>query len=162
MSHTATGTLSRAFTLIEVVIAVIVLALAVPPTLNLMDSAAAGRVDAINTTRATMLASSVIETILADISSNNATLGFEALADDNAYLNTPSTGLTDRLSPVLSPYLDAGFSYSVVIGDLVSSDGSVSAESGENMFRVVTVNVSFISASSASYELPVSIMVSAL
>ena len=36
----------RAFSLIELVIVVLVLGIAVPPTLNLLDSASAGRVDA--------------------------------------------------------------------------------------------------------------------
>ena len=151
-----------AFSLIEVVIAVIVLAIAVPPTLNLMDSAAAGRVDAINTTRATLLAGCVLETITADVNSEAAGLGFEALADDTTYLNTPGTGLVARLESVVEPYTSAGFKYSVVIGPLVSSDGTVSATESENIFRVITVRVGYTSASSASYQLPVSTMVSAL
>lgn len=156
--HTSSG----GFTLIEVVIAVIILAIAVPPTLNLMDSAASGRVDAINTTRATLMASSVIETVLADMSSSDPALGFDALSDANAYLNTPNTGLIDRLSKPLAPYTDAGFQYSVTIGELVREDGSVSGDANENVFRVVSVRVGFASASSASYQLPVSIMVSDL
>jgi len=152
----------QGFTLIEVVIAVLVLAIAVPPTLNLMDTAAAGRVDAINTTRATMMATGVIESVLADLSSSDPSLGFDALADSNAYLNTPSTGLVARLSSMLSPYTDAGFTYSVDISDLVDETGSVSADANDNIFRIVTVRVGFTSANSASYQLPVSIMVSAI
>ncbi len=150
------------FTLIEVVIAVIVLAIAVPPTLNLMDSAAAGRVDAINTTRATFMATSVMEMIVADMSSTEPTLGFEALADADHYLNTPTTGLIARLEPMLEPYTDAGFTYSVTIGELVSWDGSVSGDTSGDIFRTITVRVGFASASAASYQLPVSIMVSAI
>lgn len=151
-----------AFSLIEVVIAVIVLAIAVPPTLNLMDSAAAGRADAINTTRATILATCVLETVTADINSDAAGLGFDALADDDAYLNTPTTGLIDRLDPIVEPYTSVGFSYTVTIGPLVSSDGTVSATAGENIFRVITVSVGYASATSDPYLLPVSTMVSAL
>lgn len=153
---------SRAFTLIEVVIAVLVLAIAVPPTLNLMDTAAAGRVDAINTTRATLMATSVIESIVADLSSTDPALGFEALADSDAYLNTPNTGLVARMSSALGPYTDAGFKYSVSIGTLVSEDGTVSGDADENIFRIITVRIGFTSASSSSYQLPVSIMVSAI
>ncbi|MCA9276892.1 MAG: prepilin-type N-terminal cleavage/methylation domain-containing protein [Phycisphaerales bacterium] len=151
-----------AFSLIEVVIAVIVLAIAVPPTLNLMDSAAAGRADAINTTRATILATCVLETVTADINSDAAGLGFDALADDDAYLNTPTTGLIDRLDPIVEPYTSVGFSYTVTIGPLVSSDGTVSATVSENIFRVITVSVGYTSATSDPYLLPVSTMVSAL
>lgn len=153
---------SRAFSLIEVVIAVMVLAIAVPPTLNLLDSAGAGRADAINTTRSTMLATSVLETITADINSDAPGLGFEALADANTYLSTPSTGLYARLSAYLEPYTSAGMSYIVDIGTLVASDGQVSSNADDNLFRVITVRVSFPSASTASYEVPISTMVSAL
>lgn len=163
MKNQLTQQLSRrAFSLIEVVIAVIVLAIAVPPTLNLMDSTAAGRADAINTTRATLLATCVLETITADIDSDAAGLGFDALADDDAYLNTPTIGLIDRLDPIVEPYTSVGFKYTVTIGPLVSFDGSVSATESENIFRVVTVRVGFTSASSDPYQLPISTMVSAL
>ncbi|MFG0245830.1 MAG: prepilin-type N-terminal cleavage/methylation domain-containing protein [Phycisphaerales bacterium JB052] len=152
----------RGFTLIEVVIAVIVLAISVPPTLNLMDSAASGRADAINTTRATLLATSVLETITADLSSNDPGLGFDALSDAGAYLDTANTGLKARLESTLEPYTSAGFTYSVSIGTLVSSDGTVSADADDNIFRIITVRVVFPSASTASYELPISVMVSAI
>ena len=154
--------LRRAFSLIEVVIAVIVLAIAVPPTLNMMDSAGAGRVDAINTTRATLMATSVMETVLADITSSNENLGFEALDDTNAYLRYPNEGLYFRLSSALEPYTRVGLNYTVDISDLVSQDGTISEDESDNIFRVITVRVSFQSASTASYEVPMSTIVSAL
>ena len=150
----------RGFTLIEVIIAVIVLAIAVPPTLNLMDSASAGRVDAINTTRATMLGTLVIESIIADMSSNDPNLGFAALSDSVAYLSTTTTGLYDRISTLTDSYTNVGLSYTVTIGDLVSSDGTVSGTSSENIYRLVTVDVVFPSANSAPFTMPISIMVS--
>jgi|GEM_PF-1167571 len=148
------------FTLIEVVIAVIVLAIAVPPTLNLMDSASAGRVDAVNTTRATYLTTIILETVIADMTSNDPLLGFEALADSNAYLNTSSTGLFDRLSSLTTAYTNVGLKYSITISSLVASDGLVSETESENVFRTVSVNVGFTSASTTSYQMPTSIMVS--
>jgi prepilin-type N-terminal cleavage/methylation domain-containing protein len=152
----------RAFSLIEVVIAVIVLAIAVPPTLNLMDSAGAGRVDAINTTRATLMATSVLETVTADITSDVDGLGFDAFEDASTYLQHPTAGLYARLSTVLEPYTNAGLNYTVDIGQLVSQDGTVSADAGDNIFRIITVRVTFPSASTASYEVPLSTMVSAV
>ncbi len=154
--------LARAFSLIEVVIAVMVLAIAVPPTLNLLEDAGAGRADAINTTRATMLAMSVIEMVTADIDSNAEGLGFDALTNEAVYFETPNTGFHDRIEPLIEPYLDAGLSYSVDIGALVASDGAVSGDADENVFRVITVRVTFPAASTSSYVVPVSTMVSAL
>ena len=153
---------TRAFSLIEVVIAVLVLAIAVPPTLNLLEDAGAGRVDSINTTRATMLAMSVIEMITADIDSSAEGLGFDALADEALYFETPNTGFHDRIESLIEPYLDVGLSYSVDIGALVSADGSVSEDVDENVFRVITVRVTFPSANTSSYVVPISTMVSAL
>ncbi len=158
--HAAKQIARRAFTLIEVVIAVIVLAIAVPPTLNMMDSAASGRVDAINTTRATFLSTAVLESVMADMTSRDELLGFAALADEDAYLNTETTGLYARLVNVTRAYTDVGLSYTVSVGELVGSDGEVSEDEEDNVFRVVTVRVAYVSASSDSFDMPVSVMVS--
>lgn len=161
MMPTATSTRSG-FSLIEVIITVIVLAIAVPPTLNLMDSASSGRADAINTTRATFLATTVIESVLADLTSREETLGYAALGDADAYLSTPVTGLYARLEVVTEPYTRVGMSYSVEISDPLSADGAESDEEAENRFRTVTVRVGYPAASTTAYTMPVSIMVSEL
>tara|TARA_R110002111_G_C5926900_1_gene366452 strand:- start:136 stop:636 length:501 start_codon:yes stop_codon:yes gene_type:complete len=150
----------RAFTLIEVVIGVMILGIAVPPTLNLMETAASGRVDAISTTRATFLATVVLETVFADMTSTQETLGFDALEDPNTYLETASTGLYDRLASATEPFTRVGLEFEVSIGSFVSSDGSVSDNESENVFRVITVNVTVNSASQAAVIMPVSMMVS--
>ncbi len=153
---------ARGFTLIEVVIAVIVLAIAVPPTLNLMDSASAGRVNAINTTRAACLSTLVLETVIADMASSDPSLGFSALDDPSTYLESLASGLYVRLDSLTAPYARVGLTYTVEIGPLVASDGRVSDDTGENIFRLVAVHVEFVSANSASFVMPVSIMVSEL
>ena len=153
---------NRGFTLIEVVTIVIVLAIAVPPTLEILMSNSASRANTINTARATMLASNVLEGIMADVASSEDTLGFDALADANAYLNTPATGFYARMSTPTQSLTNYGLSYIVEISELVSSDGTVSAEANDNVFRTVTVRVGYPSADGVDYELPVSIMVSSL
>ncbi|MFK7759034.1 MAG: hypothetical protein AB8C13_03695 [Phycisphaerales bacterium] len=152
----------HAFTLIEVVIMVVVLALAVPPTLELLMSTSASRVNVINTSRATMLATSVLEGVLADVASSDENLGFDALEDSGLYLNTANTGFYDRMSPVTQLYTDMGLTYEVVVGALVSSNGLVSAESNDNVFRTIEVRVQYPSADGASYILPVSLLVTDL
>ena len=151
---------SRAFTLIEVVIAVIVLSIAVPPTLNLLESTSAGRVNAIFTTRATFLSTVVLETVLADMTSSQADLGFDALADSSTYLDTATTGLYARLETITQPFADVGLTYTVTIGELVASDGQVSQNASENIFRIVTVLVSFEGSDGSQLSMPTSIMVS--
>ena len=154
--------IQRGFTLIEVVTIVIVLAIAVPPTLEILMSNSASRANTINTARATMLASNVLEGILADVASSEETLGFDALADSNTYLNTPTTGFYARMSTPTQTFTNYGLTYAVNISELVSSDGSVSSDANENVFRTITVRVGYPSADGVDYELPVSIMVSSL
>lgn len=153
---------SRGFTLIEVVVIVLVLAIAVPPTLELLMSNAASRANTINTSRATVLASSVLECVIADVASADGSLGFGALADADAYLNADGTGLYDRMDAPTQSFEDLGFTYVVEIGALVSSDGTVSGDSDENIFRAVTVRVGYPSSEGGSYSMPVSVLVSAL
>ncbi len=150
------------FTLIEVVIAVVVLAIAVPPTLNLMDSASAGRVNAINVTRAACLSTLVLETVIADMASADPALGFSALDDPSVYLESPTNGLYARLAALTAPYSRVGITYTLEIGPLVASDGMVSDNTGENVFRMIAVNIKFVSANSSPFVMPVSIMVSEL
>jgi len=138
----------------------IVLGIAVPPVLNMLDTASGGRADAINTTRATLMATSVLEMVMGDLSSSAQGLGFDALSDQDAYLDTPTTGLRDRLEPLLQPYTDAGFAWELDVGELIGADGTVSADQNENIFRQVRVRILYPSASNGAYELPVSVMVS--
>ena len=147
------------FTILEVVIIVVMLGIAVPPTLGILMSSASSRADTINTSRATTLAGAVLEAVVADTHSSDPALGFDALADPDAYLETPTTGLYDRLRPFTDDYDAVGLTYEVEIGPLVASDGAVSADSGDNVFRVITVRVRYPASSGASYEMPVSVMV---
>ena len=149
----------RAFTLIEAVLCVVVLGLAVPPALELMQSAAEHRADGVNTGRATVLSGLVIETVLADVASGSQGLGFEALADPSSYLEAPDTGLYARLDGLVDPYERVGMTYSVTVSDLISADGTESSDDAENIFRLVTVTVGYPSSAGATWELPVSVMV---
>lgn len=140
----------RGFTLIEAVIVIVALAIMVPPSIAWLNRAGHDRVDAVNATRATFLATSVLEQVLADAASTGAGLGFAAFADAPAYLDTPATGLRDRLAPVTAPYAAMGMSYSVAIGPLVTQAGAVSGDAAQDVFRVVTVTVNFPASYAAS------------
>ena len=83
----------RAFTLIEAIIAMVVLSIAVPATLALIHDATVARAETTTSTRAAWLGSMLIEQILADVASDDPQLGMDALADDEAYLNDADTGL---------------------------------------------------------------------
>lgn len=150
----------RGFTLIEAVVVIVALALIIPPAVGWLGRAGDDRIDAVNATRASFLASSVMEHVIADVSSPNAALGFTGLNSASVYLNTAVTGLYARLSAMTAPYASAGFTYSVAIGPLVDQTGVVNGNASLNVFRVITVSVTFPSAhGSTPHTLSVSSMV---
>lgn len=146
---------ARAVSLIEAVICVVVLALAVPPCMELMSVSASDRADAVNTTRAAAFAELVIETCLADVASDDPALGFAALSDPAAY----SDALAARVEAISQPYADLGMAYQLAVGDLVDRTAQTNADPGENVFRVLTVTVTFPTARGADRSMPVSILV---
>lgn len=143
-----------AFTLIEAVICVTVLAIAVPPAMEILDSVAADRADAVNTTRAAMFAELVLEACLADCASPDASLGFDALGDEAGY----NSGLRSRIESLAAPYFQLGMDYRLTVGTLVDRAGQVNANTSENVYRALTVTVTYPSASGDVFELPVTIL----
>ncbi len=141
---------------------VVALAIAVPPALVWLDEAASARADAANATRATTLATSVMESVLADVASADAALGFGALANPGAYVDAAGTGLRARLAGVTGLYEGTGFIYTVNIGGLVSWTGSAAGDPQQDLFRVVTVTASFASAMGATLSVSMEAMVTDL
>lgn len=147
------------FSLIEVIVCVLMLSIAVPPVLEMVGSAGADRADTVNVNRAVVLATLVLESVVADVASPDPSLGFDALADAGAYLDTPTTGLSARLEGVTQPFVAVGMDWALEMGPLVGPAGAVEADPTMNIFRNVTVRVSFPSASGGDLVLPVSVMV---
>jgi type II secretory pathway pseudopilin PulG len=133
----------RAFSLIEAIAAIVVLSIAVPSTMAVLVDSSRANADAVNTTRASALASLVLEQVLADASSESPALGFAAFADANAYLTTATTGLNDRIAASVAPYQAVGMTYLVTIGDLADNTGAVTGNPALDLFRLVTVTVTF-------------------
>lgn len=146
----------RGASLIEAVLVVVLLALAVPPALRLMEDVAAGRADAVNAVRAATLASGVLETVLADVA-----LGGDVLSDMNGYLQTPTTGLQARLALLAGPYEAVGLSYAVAASGLVDATGLTSGDPDRDVYRIVTVTVEFPAARGGRIAAPMSVMAAA-
>ncbi len=153
---------SRGFTLVEVVVVVVLLAIAVPPTVLWMNDASATRADAVNATRATMLATVVLETIEADVASPAPSLGFAALANSNAYLNTGTTGLRARIATWSTPYEALGMSYTVTISGLVGPSGAATGNATVDVFRTILVRVTAPSAQASAMTMDFTTMVADL
>lgn len=155
-----TSGVARGAALLEALLVVLVLAVAVPMAMSAATTGTKSRMRSANITKATALAELVLETVMADVHSSNDALGFDALADSDAYLTTPGTGLVARLGTLASPYTDAGFGYAVTVGPLVGPDGVTTGDADEDVFRLVTVTVSAPEVDSdANMSIPVSVLV---
>lgn len=153
---------ARAFSLIECVVVVVALAVAVPPTLAWMDTSVSARADSVNTGRATVMATGIMENILADVASTSPGLGFSALVAPATYVDTPVTGLRDRIASVTGTYEQLDFKWTLDVGPLIASSGATTGDSSQDVFRLLTVNVSFPSASGGRLTLKIASMVTAL
>lgn len=145
----------RAFTLVESLAVVVVLSVAIPPAVSMMTDATRAQVDSVKQTRATWFATAILEHIIADVNSDDVNLGFDALADSNAYLTTPTTGLNDRLNVITTLYAGLGFTHSVQIGDLSDATGTVTGDPDVDVFRTITVGVTWTNMKGASRTLSI-------
>lgn len=136
----------RGFSLVESIIVVVVVALLVPPSVSMLQSAQTSRVDSANTLRASVLAGAVMEQVMADASSPSASLGMTAFAAPATYTDTPTTGLKARLSTVTDSYQTLGMNWTLTVGGLVAKTGSADADPTKNIFRAATVTVTWNSA----------------
>lgn len=144
----------RGFTLIEAVLIVLMISLAVPPAIGMMIEASAARADRVLLSTAMTYAQGIADQIMADVSAG----GLTVLDDSVAYLDTPGTGLWDRLAWVSVPYESRDLTEAVEVSDLVDWQGNVSADADENLFRVVTVRVGVPMSDGTLLEVPVSLM----
>ncbi|GMV27446.1 MAG: hypothetical protein AMXMBFR58_34770 [Phycisphaerae bacterium] len=149
----------RASILIETIIAVTMLGIAVPVGVSWMQTAAADRADAVSSLRASAMATSIAEHIIADSVSSAAGLGMDAMENAAAYLDTPSTGLRARLATLLAPYSAARFTYEVQIGPLVGPQGSATGNEELDVVRRVTIVVRAPGARGGTLDLSLSLMI---
>jgi hypothetical protein len=150
---------ARAITIIEAMLVVVILAVAVPPSLRMMDETAAAKADAITIHRCASLLSAVLETAAADAASTDPSLGSEVFENVGAYLDTPATGLLDRLADEIAVYTDVGIDLDVAVSVLLAADGSVTGDPALDVYRRITATATANSARGGRFEVPVSVVV---
>jgi len=150
------------FTLLEAVAAIVVLAIVIPPTVTMLGSAANARADAVSLARGSALADAVLEHVIADVASDDASLGFAALDDANTYIDAPSSGLRARIASLTAIYENARLSYDLAIGELVDQTGATSGDAAQDIYRLVTVSVQIPSTSGPALTMTVATMVTDL
>jgi prepilin-type N-terminal cleavage/methylation domain-containing protein len=143
MSSAHRKSVHRGFTLIEAVVAIVVLAIAVPAGLALMRDAAIARMTSAKTARAFWLANAIAEQMMADIDSNDAGLGFEAMANPTSYVEDAPDALRTRLAPVVTDAVAEGFFWSITAGALVDATGASTGDPTHDLYRNVTVQVAW-------------------
>jgi hypothetical protein len=149
----------RGFSLLEVTASVLLLAVAVPPTLELLTAAGAERADSVQTTRASLFAALLAESIVADAASTSMGLGFDAFEDAAVYLENPDGGLRTRLGAISEPFTAAGMTWTVEIGPATEPDGYISPNAELNVVREVTIRVRFSSATGDDRTMPLVLVV---
>lgn len=138
----------QAFTLLESVVTVVILAAVVPVSVMFLDSRTNEKADALQYARANALAQGVMENVLADASSKNLALGYDKFASSSTYLNNSTTGLYARLDPMITTYANFGIRCDITIGAETAANGVVSGTASDNVFRNITVTASFTDSTS--------------
>jgi type II secretory pathway pseudopilin PulG len=144
----------RGFSLIEAVLIVLMISIALPPSIAMMTEASASQADRVLLATAMSYAQGLTDQITADVSVN----GLDILTDENLYLDAPGTGFWARVSWVSSPYESRNLAASIAISELVDYQGVVSAIPGENLFRIVTVTIDVPTADGVLLSVPVPMM----
>lgn len=133
----------RAFTLVEAIAVIVVMGVAVPGLAFTLIDAARVRASAEQSERAVWLAGAALETVIADAHSDAPGLGFEAFEDEAAYLETPGTGLMERMAWAGSAA--PGATLEVTVGGLVGPEGVATGDEDRDVFRYVRARVSWTS-----------------
>lgn len=149
----------RGAMLIEAVVVVVLIGLSVPPLLSVVSEAAESRADTVRAAEATMLAQGVMEQILADVYVRG--IGVSVLDDAETYVDGAGEGLRSRMAWMLEPAAERRFAVDVRIGSPVGPMGFPTGDADRDVFRIVTVGVSFTSTRGQS-ELSISSMVTDL
>lgn len=148
----------RGISLVEVITVIVVLAIAVPPSLRLVGDSVNARIDAINLTRATTLASALAEHLLADIASDDTALAFAALADPDAW----EAGFRARAAATAAPYDAVGITYDLAVGSLTDAHGVATGDAGEDVYREVAIAVTYRLANGATATYTLELVVTEL
>lgn len=126
----------RAFTLTEAIVIVVVLAIAVPPTITTLRDASLAGVNHRRTVEAETYARAILETILADVYADTSSINFDGIASA-----TYESDLSARLDGLEQFYAFLGFTFDLTVSARVGHDGQPAAP-GSDLYRYVTVTVS--------------------
>lgn len=153
------GTRRSGYALVEAVLVVLVVAMTVPITMRALTESGHAARHAAMVDRAATLGGAVLESVIAD--ANSPAIGFMGI-DAPGYLDDPATGLRARLADVAEPYGAMGITYGIELGDLSDAQGNVTGDAQRDVYRVVTVRVSWTDARRNRHDLPMSCLVTEL
>ncbi|GAB4548457.1 MAG: hypothetical protein Tsb0013_09050 [Phycisphaerales bacterium] len=146
----------RGFTLIEGVVAMVILSIAVPVSVVMTADAARTRAAALQRERAVMLADVVRTEIVADMASPSHGGGVTLLADIASYQDI----LRTRIADMTAPYETTGCAWTIDVGNAVGPLGVGSFVAEENIYFPVTITVSWSDAREGPRSVDVTVFVS--
>lgn len=132
----------RAFSLLEAMAIVVMVAVAVPPMASIAQSNAVRAGDATRRHAAMHLAVGVTEAVLADSESTHPLLGFEGFARAD-YLTAQGIGLRSRLARLEEPAAAFGVTYEVSFSDPFTAAGDPASADADLALRIVTVRAAW-------------------
>ncbi len=145
----------RGFTLIEGVVGMLILSIAVPVSVVMMADASSARAASMQRERAVELVDVVRSEIVADMAAPSEGAGTAQLDDHDTYEET----LRTRIAPYTQPYEDAGLTWSLDVGSEVGPTGVRSLDDALNVYRGVTVSVSWRDARAGQRTLDITLYV---
>lgn len=144
---------TQGFTLIEGVVAIVVLSVAVPVSLVMMSDASSARGASLQRERAVLLIRLLRNEVVADVASPGDGLGIAIFDDVDGY----ETSLRARIADRVTPYEDLGFSWALDTGSLVGPRAVLSGTPEENIYRPVTITVGWSDVRSGAEALDVTL-----
>jgi prepilin-type N-terminal cleavage/methylation domain-containing protein len=143
--------LRHGVTLVELIVAMVIVGIAVPPILAMVSTALERQHESLERTRATLLAEALIETVLAD-----SYVGAESIDVESA--DYPQ-GVADRLGSLAAFYAELGYEWDLrVRGPLDAS--LTETDTGSDLFYEVTATVRYRpSGAEVRLDYPLSVVV---
>ena len=146
--------MSRAgFTLIEGVVAMVILSMAVPVSVVMMSDASSAAAASLQRERAVALLAVIRTEIVADVAAPSEGLGVILLDDPEEYDDV----LRPRIAQITQPYEDLGLTWALDIGERVGPNGVHAIDPLRNIYYPVTLTVSWTDARQGSTNLDLTI-----
>ena len=149
---------ARGFTLIEAIIAIVILATAVPINVIVLRDNLVVRGESIRAHQSYWLAVSITEQILADRAHGHPLLAGDPAETFGDYLDDPADGLLARQAEHIALAAELGISLDITLGPLRSLDDSTTGDASLDIYWTIEIGVSWPRADGTIQSQPLSVV----